>query len=451
MHRFEPRNAVLSLMFIVAILGSPVAFANEPLKPGEIITAENRDRIRPWIPDELEPFVVDDFPELHMTIVEPRSYRPHPKFVEATARFACQATLDESGQIQNYRAGEPFPYSDWAQEVTDHACDLTAEDPHFGLKLAWNANFRWHGGGINMTRWAQSYWREAGDKTWKISQGTYRRTHFANRPDLLPERTELVEGTELEWAEYSESLYPFDLRGTSFMVLRYRNSVAREDDAWAYVPTLRRVRRISPGQKSDTLQGTDSTLEDFFLFSGYVWGEDWKFVREDDLVAAMDTRRKCYPLNVEGFSGEEERGVIGDEEHFNECRFGPFDSLPFVDETWETRRAVVLEQRPRREGHPYSKKLLWYDKETFAPLHFVAYDRTGAPMRLTWYLGDWSETAGRPNTSDRHLRLVVSTSVVNLSKGVSNLMQFFGSSAGDMTPGEARKYFDVTRLKQRAH
>jgi hypothetical protein len=445
------RPAALAALPLLVLLSPSGALAqNTALAPGEVITAENRDRIRPWIPDEIEPFVIDDFPDLQMTIVETGDYRPHPKFVEATARFSCQAGLDSDGQIRDYRAGEPFPYSEWAKEATGHACDLRPDDPHFALKLAWNANFRWHGGGINMARWAQSYWRAAGDNTWKIAQGNYRRTYFSNRPDLLPESTELMEGTDVEWAEYSESLYPFDLRGTSFMVLRYRDSVAREDDAWAYVPTLRRVRRISTGQKADSLQGSDGTLEDFFLFSGYVWGEDWRFVREEDLVAAMDTRRSCYPLNVDGYRGDEE-GVVGGAKHFNKCRFGPHKALPLIDETWEIRRAVVLEQRPRREGHPYSKKILWYDKETFSPLHFIAYDPKGDPMRLIWYLGDWSETAGRPNTKGRHVNLLSSVGTVNLQHNVSNLMQFFGSAADDFTAREAEKYFDVTRLKRKAH
>lgn len=445
----RPIRAAALASLVLSVFYAEVTAA-ETLRVGEVITAANADRIRPLIPDELEPIVIDGFGDLQMTIAETGNYRPHPKFVEATTRFACQASLDEHGQIQNFRAGEPFPYSTWAQEATQHSCDLEADDPDFALKLAWNANFRWSGGGINMARWAQSFWREAGDNTWKIAQGTYRRTYFSNRADLLPESTELVEGTDLEWAEYSESLFPFDLRGTSFMVRRYRDSVAREDDAWAYLPNLRRVRRIPTGQKADSLQGSDSTLEDFFLFSGYVWNEDWRFVREEELVAVMDTERKCYPLNVDGWDPDDE-GIVGNDSHFNACRFGPFKSMPFVDERWERRTAVVLEQRSRRSGHPYSRKLLWYDKETYSPLHFIAYDPEGAPMRVAWYVGDWSESAGRRNTEGRHATLLVSTSVVNLQKGVSNLMQFFGSDTGGLSPQSAEKYYDVTRLKRKAH
>ena len=89
----------------------------------------------------------------------------------------------------------------------------------------------------------------------------------------------------------------------------------------------------------------------------------------------------------------------GSDRHFFSCRFAPHRALPLVDETWQKRNVVALEQRPRRAGHPYSRKLLWYDKETFTPLMFLAYDRDGKPFRLSWYLGNWSETTGsRPST-----------------------------------------------------
>ena len=40
-----------------------------------------------------------------------RSY--YAKYVEATVKYACQATVDSKGLIQNYTAGQPFPYSEW--------------------------------------------------------------------------------------------------------------------------------------------------------------------------------------------------------------------------------------------------------------------------------------------------------------------------------------------------
>ena len=54
-------------------------------------------------------------------------------------------------------------------------------------------------------------------------------------------------------------------------------SVEKEDDTWAYIPSLRRVRRVATTQKSDSLLGTEFTLEDFYMFSGYVLDQQWEF------------------------------------------------------------------------------------------------------------------------------------------------------------------------------
>ncbi len=445
---------LLPALLVVAGMGGtlvlPPASSAETteLVPGTVIRPADVERVRPYLPEEVHPFTLDNFSGLEMRIVAADDYRPHPKYIEATTKFACQATLDEHGQLQNYTAGQPFPYSDWATETTGHACDLRPDDPHFGLKLAWNVNYRWNGGGINM-RFAQSFWREAKNNTWKIAQGNYQRTYFSGRADLMPQGTELVSGTNLEWAEFSEMLYPFDIRGSMFMVLRHRNTFEKEDDAWAYVPTLRRVRRISTEQKSDSLQGSEFTLEDVLLFSGYVWDQEWRFHGERSLLAAMDTQRRCFPLNAASWK-REARGVIGDERDFNECAFGPYKALPFVNETWQLRDVVALEQIPKRENHPYSRRLLWYDKQTFAPLCALSFDRAGKPLRLTWYVGDWSETGGDENRRGQRVVLISAGGVVNVQQNVSNLSQSFASETTSLSPAQAKRYYDFTRLKERA-
>jgi hypothetical protein len=430
-----------------ALAGVAVAAAAAAdVAPGDVVTAQNRERVRGLIPDEVYALVVEGFPDLRMEIVASEDYTPHPKYVEATARYACQASLDEHGQPVDYTAGQPFPYSRWAQEASQHACDLQPDDPQLALKLAWNANYRWNAGGINSPHWAQSYWREGGDQTWKIARGEYRRTYFSHRADLLPDTTSLTPDTDLEWAEYSETKHPFDMRGTSFLVYRYRNSYEKRDDAWTYVPTLRRVRRIPAEEKADSVQGSNFTLEDFFLFSGYVWDHDWRFLGESTLLAALDTKRRCFPLLPDAAAGE--RPEPGSDAHFFACRFGPYRALPLVDETWQKRTVVALEQTPRRAGHPYSRKILWYDKETFTPLFFLAYDRDGRPFRLSWYLGNWSETTGEAEDRGKRVVLFAAAGVVDLINGTSNLFLTFDTNARSFTAQESLRYFDTSRLKE---
>lgn len=426
----------------------PTADTGAKVQPGAVLDSGDVEAIAPLIPEALHPYTIDGFGELGMEVVETEAYPLHPKFVEATVKFACQATLGPDRQLRDYTAGQPFPHSDWAVEATAHACDLDLTAPDAGLKLAWNANHRWVGGGIVMPHQSQSFWREAGDTTWKYSHSHYRRTYFSHRADLLPGTTLLLPDTEVEWAEYTEMVAPFDLRGFTILAFRYRDSRARPDDAWSYVPSLRRVRRISAEEKADALVGSDFTLEDFYLFSGYVWDQEWTYRGESQMLVPIDTTRACFPRNLPSWDGE--IGDLGDESHQRSCRFGPYDVLPFVDERWQRRTVFSLEQVPNRSDHPYSRKLLWFDKETYAPIAFLAFDRDGAPFRTTWYLHDWSETDGRPETQGHHAPLAVASAVVNVQQGTSNLLLTFGTDGDDMSADEARRLFDITRLKRKA-
>jgi hypothetical protein len=211
------------------------------VEPGDVVTPANSEQVRGLIPDELYPYVIENFDGLEMQIVEPGTYPAHPKFVEATVKYACQASVDAQGNLVGYTAGQPFPYSDWAKEATGHRCDLSPDDPQFGIKLAWNVNYRWQFAGFNYPHWGFSYMRNGGKDLWRLGQGEYRRTYFSHRADLLPETHKLEEDTILEWAEFFEVKDPFDLRGTMFLLFRYTDP-EKEDDTWAYVRPLLRLR-----------------------------------------------------------------------------------------------------------------------------------------------------------------------------------------------------------------
>ena len=57
--------------------------------------------------------------------------------------------------------------------------------------------------------------------------------------------------------------------------------------------------------------------------------------------------------------------------------FGPY-GLSFADDRWELRDAVLIQMQPKNDDHPYSRKDLYIDKQTLAPLYSFAYDKKGA-------------------------------------------------------------------------
>lgn len=418
--------------------------------PGDTITASNKEKVKGLIPDELYPFAVEDFADLEMHIVAGEDYPPHPKYVEATVKHACQATLDEKGLIQNYTAGQPFPYSEWAKAATHHACDLKPSDPQFALKLAWNVNYRWQGGsGLNLPHWGFSSMRNRGKETWRISQGEYRRTYFSHRADLLPATSQLEEGTDVEWAEFFDVKTPFDLRGTMFLLYRYTTD--KEDDTWAYIPALRRVRRIAATQKSDSLLGTEFTLEDFYIFAGYVWDHQWEYKGESTKLAPMNSKRTCFPSVIGEEEATRETGMtrLGKEEEWEACSFGPYGALAFDGETWQKRSVFQLDDIPKQKGHPYSRKKIWYDKETMMALYAMAYDRAGKPYRILNVVLKWSEDSPSQWNKGKQVLNGNSIMIVNVQNEVSHVSQFDNANAASFSIKESKKYYDTTKLKRR--
>jgi len=438
------RPAFASAIFAFTALLAPAALAD--VAPGDEITSANKDKLKGVIPADLMPWVADNNPELKMTIVPTQEYAPHAKYVEATVKFACQPSVDAKGNLVNYTAGQPFPYSEWAKKATNHACDLKEDDPQFALKLAWNVNYRWQGGaGLTLPHWGFASKRNEGKETWRFSQGEYRRTYFSGRSDLLPEQHQLDPGTNVEWAEFFDVKAPFDLRGTMFLLYRY-TSADKEDDTWAYVPALRRVRRIAATQKSDSLLGTEFSLEDFYIFAGYVWDHQWEFKGEQTVLGAMDSQRKCFPRSFEstsptGFTR------LGTDKDLESCRFGPYGALAFVDEQWQKRAGFQLDDVPRQKGHPYSRKKIWYDKETLMPLYSLMYDRAGKPYKTINMIYTWSENSAIEGNPGKSVLNPAHILVANVQNKNSNAGNFDTSNAVGLSLEDSLKYYDTTRLK----
>jgi hypothetical protein len=441
----------VSAFAILAALGTaPRVFAAD-VPMGTVITPANANLAQGMIPDELIPYVIDGNPDLNIKVVDPGTYVPNEKYVKATVDYACQAKLGANGFLENYTAGQPFPYSEWAKEATGHKCDLTPDDPQFALKLAWNVNFRWQGGsGLNLPHWGFSNMRNNGKEVWRIAQGEYRRTYFSHRADLLPATSELVEGTDVEWAEFFDVKTPFDLRGTMFLLYRYDVS-GKEDDTWAYIPALRRVRRIAATQKSDSLLGTEFTLEDFYIFAGYVWDHQWEFKGETTKLGVMNSARTCFPSIIPGStSADAAKSMVrlGTDEEWFTCKLAPYNALPFAGgEAFEKRTVFQLDDIPRQKGHPYSRKMIWYDKETLMPFYSMMYDRAGKPYRIIASIFKWSEDSPVPQNKGRKSANYSQIMVVNVQNGNSHSGQFDNANAMEFDAGASRKYYDTTRLK----
>jgi len=234
--------------------------ANQDAQPqfvdGDVITYDKADLIRPFTPAEYQDIQI--FEGMEVKIKDAGDISPPEIYKKATEQFAGQATIAADGALENYTAGRPFDPATFKPGKED------------GQKMIWNFNFRWQLGGLSNKEvhwvWVRAGgehsnhevmgegggkykpYYQGGGSFERVLAGPYRRVMFSHRSDM-PESNYKVNNGEgfakgTEFREYTGFASPFDIAGTAFLILRY-DDPRKSDDSWAYIPSLRRVRRIS--------------------------------------------------------------------------------------------------------------------------------------------------------------------------------------------------------------
>jgi outer membrane lipoprotein-sorting protein len=118
---------------------------------------------------------------------------------------------------------------------------------------------------------------------------------------------------------------PADIKGTAF--LSYTHALT-SDDQWLYLPSLKRVKRISSANKSGPFVGSEYAYED--ISSQEVEKYTYKWIR---------------------------------------------------DETIDGRDTFVVERYPQYEYSGYSRQIVWLDKKMYQPLKIEYYDRKDSILK----------------------------------------------------------------------
>ena len=132
----------------------------------------------------------------------------------------------------------------------------------------WNKDYAWNGDGARASFY-YSYW-DRGEQLPLYYQGTAKTivlSHRVEKEYLEGSDGDMFRGEKRKNAFGVQVDAPFDARGIMLLSYRYKSTdeardKAKNDDTWVYVPTLRRVRRISSAQRTDAVAGTDFTFDD---------------------------------------------------------------------------------------------------------------------------------------------------------------------------------------------
>jgi len=329
------RGLVATTVLLVVAAAAPA-----DVVPGDRIDAGSVDRIHDLVSPGVEWCVRRGFPITvgpTRRIVWPQAYR------DATEKYAQQVRLGADGlSLHDYVAGLPFP-------------NLQPDDPHLAVKIMWNYD---HNFFATDDMDARNFDGDTGtiadhgpmsvERHFLIDH--FRRLWWIGRlyVDPKPEKPN-PNGLEVQQGLYP-ILEPFDVKGVGFVSNRYLD-VAKADDAWLYVPALRRIRRLSTAQRSDALFGQDTDIDSYGGYAGHIGWMDWKYLGEKEILAT------------------------GHGEHFP-VRWDAKVDWAF-DDVWEKRRVHVVEGVSKLPQYAFGKRVLYIDREAWGIPYSDIYDRSG--------------------------------------------------------------------------
>ena len=360
--------------------------AADGLKPGDVLNKETADQAEGMMPPELLRHYKDG--GFQNKIVEwPAGYRWESAFQEATLGNKGKYELNDQGTIidkatneqPKYVYGFPFP-------------DIDPKDPKAAGKILWNAyyGYWYQGNSRNEVRlvWANpdGIDREAGQDVFFM--------YYDGQSE--PYRTDNPKNLLMQFI--ATTTFPTDLQGTTALGWRYRDPDKR-DSSWAYVPTLRRVRSVSPTNRSDGFLGSDMSQDDGPFFDGKPEDFEWKLVESKDVYRVVD------PLSLEGKGEYKWLPNGGWRTIWN-------DSAPtvgFQNPEWKglawaplgpalAKRPVwVLEATPKDKYYLYGKIQLYIDKETYQGVYNRKFNWRDELMNTYSILGMMSDKRTRPD------------------------------------------------------
>lgn len=347
------------------LIGMAPAGARGDVKDGDLITKDNAAAVT----DLVSPGIMWCIKHgLQIKVAPYKRIEWNQAYKEATEKFSQQVKLAPDGRsVIGHVAGLPFP-------------NLDPNDPKLALKIMFNYDFKpFVTDDVDL--------RNFDADTGPIGTGPMRverhyildhmraliytaRLYVDPKPELKPNPDKARAKSSVH-----PIIEPYDLKGIGMTTIRYQDP-DRQDDTWLYLPSLRRVRRMSSAQRSDSIFGQDTDIDSYGGYAGQIAWFDWKYLGEKTQLAAFHAQN--FPVKYCPGSGD----------------------FVFCD-VWEKRPMYVLEGIPKQEQYVYGKRVLYIDKETFLISYSDIYDKTGALWKV--WINEWAfRKRSMPNGGDEY-------------------------------------------------
>ncbi len=361
-----------ALLLLLLVLVAPVSAA---LEPGQMLEASNADEAAALLPPELLAHYKDGTYRNRIA-AWPSTPPWEPAFAAASAANAARLDVDAKGSIIVKDGGAP------ARGVYGLPFAIDASDPNAGVKVIWNAYY--------------AFWRIGSSHDllaldWVGKGGLERQARLESQilfsEGVPPSRAPKENALDVASQALAVVGSPADLNGTASLAWRFRDG-QKQDQAWTYVPALRRVRQVSPANRSDGFLGSDLSQDDGSFFDGKPEDFTWKLVGEREALVLADpaslagtAKRTALPNGGIHEEWPSDQKVVGYQDpEWKGVAWAPVAPVLVRRKLW------VVEATPKDPYYLFAKVEIGVDQETFQGALTRKFDAQGVLLRTLQFL-----------------------------------------------------------------
>ena len=270
-----------------------------------------------------------------------------PKWIKASQANAGKTKINKNAcQVDGWAGGQPFP-------------DIDMKDGEAAEKVMWN----WHLGQLIADLSDVPFWTQLLiDGTKGVHADPVAQFTRYSMKGRLSGPAQEGDGTE----RARQLLYfkePSDMKGLGTFTAFYDS--AKMNDVWAYIPAVRRVRRLSGGAWMDPVGSSDQLQDDLEIFNARpCWYAGYKMLGKRWVLASANSKHPLWNKNGKEFA--DKYPVLENK--------APFWNMN--NDRFEPREVYVIEATTPSE-HPYSKKVVFVDTKYPRIYYGEAYNRKG--------------------------------------------------------------------------
>lgn len=176
---------------------------------------------------------------------------------------------------------------------------------------------------------------------------------------------------------------PYDVIGLATLSWGYLDP-EKWTSLWAYVPAIRRVRRLAASNTSDGVFGSHYSRDDGGTFSGKIHYFTWKLIgQQEALVPYTLPTPKQWKKTDRGLllPANENAAIMpwpGKSKLFDQSGIQWQGAAWWPTNLYVTKRPVwLLEATAKDPYYAYGRQIIWIDRELFRGYYKEVYDRAG--------------------------------------------------------------------------